>query len=341
MGAGAYSYVFDGQSGYLDHALASNALAPRVTGVTEWHINADEPIALDYNVEFKTHNQVNTFYAANPFRSSDHDPVVVGINLIEPFSWSGFFSPVGEWNSVKAGRAVPLKFSLGGNRGLDIFSAGSPSSAQASCEGTVSGPSEPTVTPGGSSLTYDASSDSYTYVWRTQQEWSGTCRTAGRRPRRRHQSLGHVCVPRNSGDSGRERAAGCDRMRGADRRIPIQRLTSHDSPSPDMRRRLPRAWICRCRRRPGDDSGRTLRAHPLWLCHCAAHRVRSASASAIRSGQPLWRDRPQRPRHDRCPTTAARSRSCSSTTGLRHSRCNAVCASHNWWSHPSRPSRRA
>jgi predicted extracellular nuclease len=61
VGADGYSYVFDGQSGYLDHALASPVLAPRITGISEWHINADEPVALDYNVEFKTPNQVNTF----------------------------------------------------------------------------------------------------------------------------------------------------------------------------------------------------------------------------------------------------------------------------------------
>src|SRR5262245_28325498 len=151
VGAGAYSFVFEGQSGYLDHALASNVLAPRVTGVTEWHINAVEPVALDYNVEFKTVNQVNIFYTADAFRSSDHDPVVVGINLISPFSWSGFFSPVGDWSTVHAGGAVPLKFSLGGDRGLSIFSASSPSSTQVPCIGMLLGTYEPTVTAGGSS----------------------------------------------------------------------------------------------------------------------------------------------------------------------------------------------
>ena len=77
--AGAYSYVFDGQSGYLDHALASSSLTPQVTGITEWHINADEPIVMDYNMEFKDPNHVNSLYAINPFRSSDHDPVIVGL----------------------------------------------------------------------------------------------------------------------------------------------------------------------------------------------------------------------------------------------------------------------
>ncbi|HJW49320.1 MAG TPA: PKD domain-containing protein, partial [Candidatus Limnocylindria bacterium] len=76
-----YSYVFQGESGYLDHALATASLASQVTGVTDWHINPDEPTVLDYNVEFKTANQVNTFYAPGPYRSSDHDPVVIGLHL--------------------------------------------------------------------------------------------------------------------------------------------------------------------------------------------------------------------------------------------------------------------
>ena len=81
VGAGAYSYVFDGESGYLDHALASASLAGQVNDVAEWHINPDEPTVLDYNTEFKTTNQVTTFYDPGPYRSSDHDPVLVGINL--------------------------------------------------------------------------------------------------------------------------------------------------------------------------------------------------------------------------------------------------------------------
>jgi predicted extracellular nuclease len=81
VGSGAYSFVFQGQSGYLDHALASPALAAQATAATEWHVNADEPIVLDYNVEFKSANHVTTLYAPGPYRSSDHDPLVVGLNL--------------------------------------------------------------------------------------------------------------------------------------------------------------------------------------------------------------------------------------------------------------------
>ena len=80
-GKDAYSYVFDGQWGYLDHALASPHLARQVTGATTWHINADEPTVLDYNTEFKSAAQVAGLYAPTPYRSSDHDPVLVGLDL--------------------------------------------------------------------------------------------------------------------------------------------------------------------------------------------------------------------------------------------------------------------
>jgi uncharacterized protein len=80
-GPDAYSYVFDGQWGYLDHALGSASLTSQVTGVTEWHINADEPSVLDYNTNFKTAGQIINLYAPDQFRVSDHDPVIVGLYL--------------------------------------------------------------------------------------------------------------------------------------------------------------------------------------------------------------------------------------------------------------------
>jgi uncharacterized protein len=76
-----YSYVFNGQVGSLDHALGTSSLAKQVSGVDEWHINADEPLVLDYNTEFKSAGQVTSFYDATMYRSSDHDPIVVGLNL--------------------------------------------------------------------------------------------------------------------------------------------------------------------------------------------------------------------------------------------------------------------
>lgn len=81
QGSHGYGYVFSGESGYLDHALASTALSSQVTYATEWHINADEPIVFDYNNENKTLQQQNDLYAANQFRSSDHDPVIIELAL--------------------------------------------------------------------------------------------------------------------------------------------------------------------------------------------------------------------------------------------------------------------
>ncbi len=79
LGPDAYSYVFDGQWGYLDHALGSVSILGQVDGVGDYHINSDEPSVLDYNVEFKSAGQVASLYAPDQFRVSDHDPVVIGL----------------------------------------------------------------------------------------------------------------------------------------------------------------------------------------------------------------------------------------------------------------------
>ena len=96
------------------------------------------------------------------------------------FNWTGFFQPVDalpEINVVKAGSAIPVKFSLGGDKGLAIFAAGSPNSQAVSCAANVPADDiEQTVTAGGSSLSYDPLTGQYTYVWKTDKVWAGTCR---------------------------------------------------------------------------------------------------------------------------------------------------------------------
>ena len=81
LGEYAYSYLFDSQLGYLDHALANAALFGQVTGVTVWHINADEPDLIDYDMTFKQDAQ-DALYAPDAYRASDHDPVIVGLSLV-------------------------------------------------------------------------------------------------------------------------------------------------------------------------------------------------------------------------------------------------------------------
>jgi Ca2+-binding RTX toxin-like protein len=81
-----YSYVFDGAAGRLDHAITTPSLSTKVTRAIEWHVNADEPSVIDYNTEFKQPACAACgpdYYTASPYRASDHDPVVVGLNLVK------------------------------------------------------------------------------------------------------------------------------------------------------------------------------------------------------------------------------------------------------------------
>jgi predicted extracellular nuclease len=262
----AYSYTFDGQAGYLDHALANASLFAQVTGAADWHINSDEPDVLDYDTSFKPAAQ-DALYEVNVYRTSDHDPVVVGLNAINfppsanaggpytvqeggnvtlnatgvdpegdavTFEWDldnngsfetsgqsvnfsaaslvapavvtvkvkvtdaygnftvaettvavlynfvGFFQPVDNLptvNTVKAGQAIPVKFSLSGNHGLNLFAAGYPKIEFTSCTASTVDEIESTVTAGNSSLSYDAGADQYNYVWKTNKAWAGKCGT--------------------------------------------------------------------------------------------------------------------------------------------------------------------
>jgi hypothetical protein len=257
----AYSYTFDGQAGYLDHAFAGASLVGQLTGAADWHINSDEPDVIDYDTSFKGAGQ-EALYEPNAFRTSDHDPVVVGLDLVNAapsadaggpyqviegdsvtliatgvdpdgtavtFAWDldgngsfetpgqsvsfssagitapairtvrvrvtdgfgdsaiddttvsvlynfeGFFKPVHNLpttNAVKAGQAVPVRFSLNGDHGLAIFAAGSPRIEFVSCTTLVTQSIE---SANGGGLSYKASSDQYTYAWKTDKAWRGRC----------------------------------------------------------------------------------------------------------------------------------------------------------------------
>lgn len=80
----AYSYVFDGQTGTLDYAFANDSMSSQVTGVTTWHTNADEADALDYNNDFGRDPAI--FDPESTVRVSDHDPVIIGLDLGEQTS---------------------------------------------------------------------------------------------------------------------------------------------------------------------------------------------------------------------------------------------------------------
>jgi len=90
-GSKVSSYVFNGESGTLDHVFAAGEIKHRVAEVTEWAINADEPAILDYNEEFKSEVAKANFYAPSPFRSSDHDPIVMSVYFAKPVVQDQFF----------------------------------------------------------------------------------------------------------------------------------------------------------------------------------------------------------------------------------------------------------
>ena len=88
LGPLAYSYVFDGQAGYLDHALASSSLSNQVAGVIDWHINSDEPDIFDYDDTLQDTGEsanerkgLDVTDPDSPMRTSDHDPVIIGLAL--------------------------------------------------------------------------------------------------------------------------------------------------------------------------------------------------------------------------------------------------------------------
>jgi hypothetical protein len=96
------------------------------------------------------------------------------------YAFTGFFQPVDNLptlNVMKAGSAIPVKFSLGGNYDLNIFAAGYPTSTTVTCGATAEDAIEETVTADSSGLSYDANSGQYIYVWKTDKTWANTCRT--------------------------------------------------------------------------------------------------------------------------------------------------------------------
>jgi hypothetical protein len=100
-------------------------------------------------------------------------------NVVVSYAFAGFYRPVDSLptiNVVKAGSAIPVKFSLGGDQGLAIFATGYPASVATSCSAAATDAIEETVTAGGSSLSYDPTSGQYIYVWKTDKGWAGGCR---------------------------------------------------------------------------------------------------------------------------------------------------------------------
>jgi hypothetical protein len=96
------------------------------------------------------------------------------------YRFVGFYPPVdnnGVWNTAKAGSAIPVKFTLGGDQGLDVTSTGSPTLMETACPGGSAPVDaiEEIVTASASKLTYDPDTGQYDYIWKTDKAWAGKC----------------------------------------------------------------------------------------------------------------------------------------------------------------------
>jgi hypothetical protein len=123
-------------------------------------------------------NYVNFYnYGTSSGLSDAYIDAVECVTTAEPTpEFGGFQPPIASdgFNAAKAGRAIPVNFSLGGEFGLEVLQS---TSVPIACDGApVSGDPVPTVSAGASGLTYDPLADLYTYVWKTEKSWSGTCR---------------------------------------------------------------------------------------------------------------------------------------------------------------------
>lgn len=130
-----YSYVFDGEAGNLDHAIATSSLSAQIVGTTEWHINADEPFIIDYNLEFKQPACPTCgpdYYTPTPYRSSDHDPLIIGLSLQAPQTIT--FNALSDKTLGDADFTV----SATSNQGLVVsFSSSTPSVCTVTTSGSV------------------------------------------------------------------------------------------------------------------------------------------------------------------------------------------------------------
>jgi hypothetical protein len=111
-----------------------------------------------------------------------NDPVVVGLNLVAPsvgpYAWGGFLAPtrtLPTLTTAAAGFTANVRFSLGGNMGLGILKSGSPLMRLVDCT-TLAPLGSLASTIAVAPLTYVASTASYSYFWRTDRTWAGSCR---------------------------------------------------------------------------------------------------------------------------------------------------------------------
>ena len=165
------TYAFTSSSATLPSDVDGSVSAAGAPGVVKWQAVTVSGLVAG------THNVTTTAGSSIEDPWPGFAPAIELSDCQTPFEWTGFFAPIDNsptGNVVKAGSAVPVKFSLNGDQGLDIFAAGFPAAVLIPCTGGA--PSEEvTESAGGSGLQYDPATDEYTYVWKTEKSWAGSC----------------------------------------------------------------------------------------------------------------------------------------------------------------------
>jgi hypothetical protein len=153
-----------------------NAVATGVGGVGVTGSFAYSPAAGMILSASPSHTLSTTFTSTNP----NYGPGSASVQLAVLYAFTGFLQPVDNpavVNKVKAGRSIPVKFSLAGDHGLAVLQAGSPTTTAFSCGSLTSEDLiEETVSASSSGLTYDATANQYNYVWKTNTGWANGCR---------------------------------------------------------------------------------------------------------------------------------------------------------------------
>jgi hypothetical protein len=142
--------------------------------------NCPGPIGIVYNPASGSTFSVGTTTVTATATDAHGNNASATFTVTVLYNFTGFFAPVDNLptlNVATAGKAIPIKFSLSGNKGLNIFVVNSPFSTSINCDGTLpQNDVEETLEAGSSSLAYDPVADKYQYVWKTENSWKNTCR---------------------------------------------------------------------------------------------------------------------------------------------------------------------
>jgi uncharacterized protein len=159
--------------------LVENASTATVNGVTVSNIAVDSSGNVTADVAAALGASDASFTLTVTDSGGASATAVLNVTVTRFYNFTGFFTPISNLpaiNTVTAGQTVPIKFSLNGNQGLNIFAAGYPASGVIPCDADEPGAVQQISTAGDSGLSYDAAADQYSLVWKTEKAWKGTCR---------------------------------------------------------------------------------------------------------------------------------------------------------------------